>query len=57
MKVIPSLVDAETLSIKGDVTFSHPVKVVGRVSVSTEDAHAKTIPSDIRNLEAGEHIF
>lgn len=57
MKVIPSLVDAETLSVKGDITFSHPVKVAGRVSVSTEDARAKAISSDIRNLESGEHIF
>ena len=57
MRVLPSLVDAETLSVKGDVTFSHPVKVVGDVSVSTQDARSKGIPSGVSILGTGDHVF
>jgi UTP--glucose-1-phosphate uridylyltransferase len=55
MRVIPSLVEAESLSVKGDVTFDHPVQIVGRVSVVTKDSLPKTVPASTSILQSGEH--
>jgi UTP--glucose-1-phosphate uridylyltransferase len=55
MRVIPSLVEAESLSVKGDVTFDHPVQIVGRVSVVAKDSLPKTVPASTSILRSGEH--
>lgn len=54
MKVVPSLVHAESLTVHGDVTFGHPVEVVGRVVVRTSDATPKEIPLDLVRVESRE---
>jgi UTP--glucose-1-phosphate uridylyltransferase len=54
MKVVPSLVHAESLSVQGDVTFSHPVEVVGKVVVKASDSTPKEIPAEIVRIESRE---
>ena len=49
---IPSLVNAESLSVHGDITFTHPVEIVGRVSIKCSDATAKEIPDNVTRIES-----
>lgn len=55
MRVIPSLLGAESLSVKGDVTFSHPVTIEGRVEVSTKDGLPKTVPTERASFPSGAY--
>jgi UTP--glucose-1-phosphate uridylyltransferase len=57
MKVVPSLVHAESLTVQGDVTFDHPVEVVGKVIVKSSDSSPKTIPADIARVESREILL
>ncbi len=54
MKVVPSLVHAESLTVQGDITFTHPVAVVGRVVVKSSDVSPKEIPAELARLESQE---
>ncbi len=56
IRVVPSLVQAESLSVQGDVTFSHPLSVVGRVAITTKGQGPKEIPTDVTCIEAGECV-
>ena len=49
MKVIPSLVQAESLAVVGDVLFSHPLAVVGKVRVVCQTGKVR-IPDSITML-------
>jgi hypothetical protein len=57
MKVVPSLVHAESLTVQGDVTFDHPVEVMGKVVVKSSDSSPKTIPADIARVESREIVL
>lgn len=52
MWVVPSLVNAEAFSVQGDVTFSHPLVVVGKVSISTKSPEPKELPVDVGRIES-----
>jgi UTP--glucose-1-phosphate uridylyltransferase len=51
-KVVPSLVDAEALIVKGDVVFDHPIKITGRVELATSvEGEHMVIASDVAELK------
>lgn len=52
IRVVPSLVNAESLSVVGDVAFSRPVAIVGRVSIKTSTPAPREIPGDISRIES-----
>lgn len=54
IKVVPSLVEAESLTVSGDVVFDHALSVVGKVSISTT-GKAQTLPQERYRLE-NEHL-
>jgi UTP--glucose-1-phosphate uridylyltransferase len=55
VKVVPSLVHAESFSVKGDVVFSHPLKVFGKVTISAEGEQQSVIPADLGVADAVEY--
>jgi UTP--glucose-1-phosphate uridylyltransferase len=57
MKVVPSLVHAESLTVQGDVTFGHRVEVVGKVVVKTADGKPKEIAADLARVESREILL
>ena len=57
IRVVPSLLHAESLSVQGDVTFSHPVAIVGRVVIKTGEQRPKEIPADLSRIESGECLI
>jgi UTP--glucose-1-phosphate uridylyltransferase len=57
MKVVPSLVHAESLAVQGDVTFSHSVEIVGKAVVKTSDSTPKDIPADLVRVESREILL
>mgnify|MGYP002630134492 CR=1 FL=1 len=54
IKVVPSLVDAQSLVVSGDVVFPHLVKVVGAVTVRGLADKQSSIPADITLLDSQE---
>ncbi len=52
-RAIPSLLQAESLSVKGNVTFPHPVVVVGSVSLCA-GPESTQIPEEIRVIDSKE---
>lgn len=50
MKVVPSLVQAESLAVIGDVVFDHPVQVVGKVRVAAPVDAQKVVPVTMTRL-------
>jgi UDP-N-acetylglucosamine pyrophosphorylase len=52
MKVVPSLVDAASLTVKGDVVFDHLVKIVEDAVVTTTPGAKASIPASITRIEA-----
>jgi UTP--glucose-1-phosphate uridylyltransferase len=57
MKVVPSLVHAESLTVQGDVTFGHPLAIVGKVVIKASDATPKEIPADLTRVESQEIVI
>ena len=57
MRIVPSLVHAESLTVQGDVTFSHPVEVVGKVVVKASDSSPKEIPAEISRIESRDIVL
>ena len=57
VRVVPSLVHAQSLTVQGDVTFGHPVAVVGKVVVKTSDSTPKDVPSSVVRVESGEFVL
>jgi UTP--glucose-1-phosphate uridylyltransferase len=51
MRVVPSLREAVSLSVSGDVVFDHPVEVIGKVRVVGVLGSRKAIPADVTNLQ------
>lgn len=50
-KVVPSLVDAEALIVKGDVVFDHPIRIIGRVELTNSlEGEQMVIPRDVSEL-------
>jgi len=56
-RVVPSLVHAESLTVIGDVTFSHPVSIQGKVTIKTSDAVPKEVPRDVASIETRECVL
>lgn len=54
MKVIPSLVDSVSLTVKGNVEFSHPLKVQGVATITSADEKTKALPNEIDVLSERE---
>lgn len=54
VKVVPSLVDAESLSVQGDVVFNHALKIKGHVSISGDSVRSTLLPADLQVLENEE---
>jgi UTP--glucose-1-phosphate uridylyltransferase len=55
VKVVPSLVNAESLVVKGDVVFSHPLTVCGRVTLTTSSETQRSLPAALSVAEAQEY--
>lgn len=55
VKVVPSLVDAESLVVKGDVVFSHPLRVCGKVTLTTSGEAQQRLPAALQVAEAREY--
>lgn len=53
-RVIPSLLEAESFSVAGDVVFDHPLKVVGKVSLSASQGGRSSVSKEISRLENTE---
>jgi UTP--glucose-1-phosphate uridylyltransferase len=56
MKVTPSLIDAESLTVQGDVVFDHAVSIVGKVSISASGGQ-RAIPPEYLRLEEQEIVL
>ncbi len=54
IKVVPSLIEAESLSVTGDIVFDHPVSVIGKVRVVATVGESKTVPQEISRIENSE---
>jgi UTP--glucose-1-phosphate uridylyltransferase len=54
MKEVPSLVDAQSFVVKGDVVFPHPVKIVGAVTVSGSQGAQRSVPPGVSALQSQE---
>jgi UTP--glucose-1-phosphate uridylyltransferase len=54
MQVVPSLVDAESLHVRGDVVFDHALKIKGHVSINADSVRSTLLPADLRVLENEE---
>jgi UTP--glucose-1-phosphate uridylyltransferase len=50
IEAIPSLVDAESLTVSGDIIFDHPVRIVGKVRLAALGSQ-KVIPAGTTQLE------
>ncbi len=49
-KVVPSLLEAESLTVNGDVVFDHQLEVVGRVVITNSASSAERLPPDLSRL-------
>ncbi len=54
MKVVPSLVDAASLTVKGDVLFDHLVKIVEDAVVTATPGARVSVPASITRIEAAQ---
>ncbi len=57
MKVVPSLLEAESLTVRGDVTFGHAVVIAGKAIITTADAAPKEIPSSVTRVDSREIVL
>jgi UTP--glucose-1-phosphate uridylyltransferase len=53
-RVIPSLLEAESFSVAGDILFDHPLKIVGKVSISVNQGDKGNLSKEISRLENTE---
>jgi len=53
VRVVPSLLEAESFTVSGDVVFSHPLRIVGTVQIISSGKRA-SIPEQCSTLEAEE---
>lgn len=54
VKVVPSLVEATSFTVRGDVIFSHPLKVCGEVILTSDSIDSMPLPADLRALSNEE---
>ncbi len=54
IKVMPSLVDAQSFSVQGDVVFSHGVKITGAVSLVCSGEKQKLLPPEVTAIASQE---
>lgn len=52
IKVVPSLVDAASFTVKGDVVFDHPVKIVEDAVVTAPPGARVSVPTSMTRIEA-----
>jgi UTP--glucose-1-phosphate uridylyltransferase len=51
VQVLPSLRYATSLKVTGDVSFTHPVEIRGKVTISASEGHTAVVPVDCKVLE------
>jgi hypothetical protein len=56
MKIVPSLIEAESLTVRGDVTFDHAVVIAGKAVIRAVDAAPKEIPSSLTRVDSQEVV-
>ena len=49
-KVVPSLVDAKSFSVVGDIVFSHQVDVRGDVRIQSDGDSQRCLPAEVEEL-------
>lgn len=54
IKVVPSLVEAESLTVVGDVVFDHHLSVIGKARLVAAAGEQRTLPREIARIENGE---
>jgi UTP--glucose-1-phosphate uridylyltransferase len=54
---IPSLIDATSLTVTGDVEFSEPLRIVGVVSIRGNPSSRSVLPQGIAELENEELVL
>ncbi len=54
MQVVPSLIEAESLTVVGDVVFNHQLSVAGKARVVAPTGEQRTIPQEIARIENTE---
>ena len=52
MKKLPSLLNARSLVVKGDVLFSRPLSIVGDVVIQAQGEGSRSVPEGITSLES-----
>ncbi len=57
VKVIPSLVEAASFVVRGDIVFAHPLKVKGEVTLTSDSVDAVALPADMRVLDNEERAL
>jgi UTP--glucose-1-phosphate uridylyltransferase len=57
IRVVPSLVNAEAFSVQGDVTFSHPLAVVGKVSIKAAGTDPTEFPADVQRIDSKDFVL
>ncbi len=57
IQVVPSLLEAESLTVRGDVTFGHSVAIAGKAGIKTADAAPKEIPSSVTEVDSREVVL
>lgn len=51
MQVVPSLLQAESFKVEGDISFKHSVSVIGKVSVISDSDSQRELPVSVTRLE------
>jgi hypothetical protein len=51
------LLEAESLTVRGDVTFGHSVAIAGKAGIKTADAAPKEIPSSVTEVDSREVVL
>jgi UDP-N-acetylglucosamine pyrophosphorylase len=54
VKVVPSLVEAESFTVQGDVIFSHALKIKGHVKITSGSSGSSPLPADTCVLDNEE---
>jgi UTP--glucose-1-phosphate uridylyltransferase len=54
IRVVPSLINAESLTVHGDVTFSHPLVISGAVLIKTAVPEPREVPATLSRIESKE---
>jgi UTP--glucose-1-phosphate uridylyltransferase len=57
VKIVPSLVEATSFAVRGDIIFAHPLKIKGEVTLTSDSVDSTALPADLRALDNEEHAL